>query len=584
MSGPLPLFVTAVAGEQDVFLLRRVGRIIAGMVDLDRQDQIRLATALSELGRDRMACAGVTVRFVLAAEPAPALEVTIRWADGPAPGREALLSAERLVRDFSRESRGAGGTMVLRHLVSVPSSRFAEVADRARVELRSGDLASRTDDSWAQTQDLIAALEEARAHGEGLRRLNEELEQTSTGVMALYAELSSELEQTNSGVVALHAELDDKSRRLREAGEAKTRFWRNVSHELRSPLNSVIGLSRLLEEASQRELGPEQRRQVASIAASGETLRTLVDELLDFARAESGQLEPELAPVELGLLIAELAAVMRPSASNPAVDLVFPDPAGLPTVVTDETMLTRVLRNLVGNSLKFTESGHVRVEVLVVAGEGDALRIVVEDTGVGIPLEDQAGVFEEFYQVRGAQQRGRVGTGLGLPYARRLMELLGGTIDLTSEPGLGTRVVVSLPAVQSGKASTPPVRLPVIISADDDPAFSEVLRPMLSAIADRVVQVADGSEILEAARREQASAIVVDLDMPGTDGYEVLRLLAADSDLAAVPVAVVTGFPAESVDRVRLGHARAILAKDTVTAGDVARALGVSRLDQTESL
>jgi signal transduction histidine kinase len=572
-ASPVQLLATAVAQEPDVFALRRDGRVIAEIAGLERQDQIRLATALSELGRDRLGCAEVTVRFALAADPAPALEVTMRWADGPPPAAEALGSARRLVRELTDQSVGRRGVIVLRHSLSVSRERFQEIADLVARALHDSTAANREEDLRAQTRDLIVALEEARAHGEELKLLNQELEQTNAGVVALYSELSDELEQTNSGVVALHAELEDKTRQLREASEAKTRFWANVSHELRGPLNSVIGLSRLLIDAAPEELGEQQREQVSLIAASGETLRTLVDELLDVAKAEAGQLVPQPAEVDLRLLLAQLEAVLRPAIPHPGVALLFPDPASLPTLVTDETMLTRVLRNLIGNSLKFTESGHVRVEVGPIPGE--RLEITVADTGIGIPEPDQERIFEEFYQVRGPHQRGKAGTGLGLPYARRLVELLGGSLTLASTPGRGTLVTVRLP---TGTVPAPaaPIRLARVLSADDDAAFAATFRPLLEQIAETVLQLGDGAEVLEAARREAPSAIVLDLDMPQTDGYETLRLLAASEDLAAVPVVILTGYPPELVERARLGHARAVLAKDRVTVHELAHALGIT--------
>jgi signal transduction histidine kinase/CheY-like chemotaxis protein len=573
MSPPLQLVVTAVASEPDVFALRRDGRVIAETAGLERQDQIRLATALSELGRDRLSCAEVTVRFSLTDDPIPKLEVTMRWADGPPPAADALSSARRLVRELTEQSVGRRGIIVLRHSIPAAAGRFQQIAERVAAALHDRVAASREEDLRAQTRDLIVALEEARAQGEELKLLNEELEQTNAGVMALYSELSSELEQTNTGVVALHAELEDKSRQLREASEAKTRFWANVSHELRGPLNSVLGLSRLLAEAAPEELGEQQREQVSLIAASGQTLRILVDDLLDVAKAESGQLVPQPGPVELGLLLAQLEAVMRPLIARPGVALVFPDPASLPALVTDETMLTRVLRNLVGNSLKFTESGQVRVEVN--QGDDSELEITVTDTGIGIPEEDQARVFEEFYQVRGPHQRGKAGTGLGLPYARRVVELLDGTLALSSTPGSGTRVVVRLP-IGAVPPPAAPTRVRYLISCDDDPAFSAALRPLLAQVAETVAQVADGAELLEAARRERPSAILLDLDMPDIDGYETLRLLAAAEDLAAIPVVVLTGTPPAQVDRARLGHARAVLAKVGLGVPDLTGALGLA--------
>jgi signal transduction histidine kinase len=582
--GAVGLRVAVVTDERDVFALRRDAQTIAEAAGADRQDRIRLATALSELGRDRLGSIGVTVRFALAAAPAPALEVTVRWSDGPPPGPEALESARRLVRELSSRTLGRAGTVVLCQPVPLAPEDFAAVAERLAELLTDTGSADREDDLRAQTRDLILALEEARAQSEELRLLNEELEQTNAGVLALYAEISSELEQTNSGVVALHAELEAKTRQLREASESKTRFWANVSHELRSPLNSVIGLSRLLAASAPEELGAQQREQVALIAASGETLLALVDDLLDVAKAEAGQLTPQPAPVDVALLLAQIEAVVRPSAPNPAVELLFPAPRDLPPLVTDETMLTRILRNLIGNSLKYTEHGHVRVSVRRAPDRADLIEFVVEDTGIGIPEQEQAKVFEEFHQVRGAHQRGRSGTGLGLPYARSLVALLGGTIELMSAVGVGTTVIAALPAgvalsagpdsAAAGEPVASPARLPLIAAADDDPGFAAVFRPMLEAVADEVVQLPGGRELLEFAAREHVSAVVVDLDMPDVDGYEVVRRLASDDRTAAVPIVVVTGYPAARVDRTRLGHVRAILSKDTVDATALLRALG----------
>ncbi|MFD0636546.1 sensor histidine kinase [Catenulispora yoronensis] len=303
----------------------------------------------------------------------PTLEVTIRWTDGDAPNPElsdpvpsdpvpsnpvppksdrsaadAPESARRLIRGLIRRGPERG------------SERSPEQRGPERGPEQRGGVALRR----TVPQDLVAALEAERARSEELRLRNEELERANAGVLDLYAEISSELEQTNIGVVALHAELEDKSRRLREASEAKTRFWANVSHELRSPLNSVIGLSRLLAVSGPEELGALQREQVGLIAASGETLRDLVDDLLDVAKAEAGQLTPQPGPVDLALLLARLESVLRPAADpNPAVALLFPAPEELPDLVTDETMLTRILRNLISNSLKYTEAGHVRLSV-----------------------------------------------------------------------------------------------------------------------------------------------------------------------------------------------------------------------------
>ncbi|WP_328585002.1 sensor histidine kinase [Streptomyces sp. NBC_00370] len=435
------------ASAQDVFALRRSGQSAAEALGLDAQDQVRLATALSELGRDRLGCAALTVTFALAGEAPPTLLVTLAWNSGPPPSTESLELATRLVPRLRHEP----GDPRSRIVVEQPAVALAphEAHRRVSEALRRTDHTTLAEDLRAQTRDLIATLEETRAQREELRRLNEELEETNKGVLALYTELSQELEETNSGVVALHSELEDKSRQLRETSEAKTRFWTNISHELKTPVNAVVALSQLLLAPDSAYLDDEQKHRIALIASSGNTLLALVGDLLDVAKAESGQLEPHLEPVDLRTLVGQLGGVLRSMFPTDDVTFVTPEPKTLPVVVTDEVLLTRVLRNLLSNALKFTDSGEVRLDVEADSA-GPWLIFTVSDTGVGIPAHELKRVFEEFYQVPGAHQRGRQGTGLGLPYARTLTELLGGTLRLTSRPGTGTRIVVRLPNPSPG--------------------------------------------------------------------------------------------------------------------------------------
>nr|WP_237521735.1 hybrid sensor histidine kinase/response regulator [Streptomyces sp. SID4921] len=467
-------------------------------------------------------------------------------------------------RTVAIEQQIAGGT------------RTAESVQQAREALLAHKGISVLDDTRAQTSDLIAALEESRAQREELRRLNEELEETNRGVVALYSELSEELEETNRGVVALYAELEDKSRQLREASEAKTRFWANVSHELRTPVNSVVGLARMLLEFDVERLDEEQRRQVSLISASGATLLALVDELLDVAKAESGRLEPTWAVVNLRVALAQLRGTLRGYGTPGAAELVVAESDA--RIVSDEVMLARILRNLLSNALKFTPAGTVRLDVTQEDGpEGGHVVFTVSDTGIGIPEEEQQQIFEEFYQVRGPHQRGRSGTGLGLPYARRLTELLGGSLSLTSSPGSGTVVTVRLPADGPATAGpddqeAPAPLVAALVTVDDDDAFRATIRPLLSRLAGRVVEVGEGGLASSVVRRERPDAVLLDLHLPDLDGYAVLAQLAADPGLRAVPVVILTSTPAEDLDRDRLTHARAVLEKSTLTLPKLAAA------------
>ncbi|MCG7523924.1 hybrid sensor histidine kinase/response regulator [Streptomyces sp. OfavH-34-F] len=578
--GVVPLVSFPLATEQDVFLLRRSGKSAAEALGVEKQDQIRLATALSELGRDLLGSDGLTVAFGVARRPVPVLLVGMEWAQDRALGGEALQAASRLVTVRYTPPR---------HTVTVeqpltPDGRTAEAIEHAREAVLAHAETGVPDDTRAQTSDLIAALVESRAQREELRRLNEELEETNRGVVALYSELSEELEETNRGVVALYAELEEKSRLLREASEAKTRFWANVSHELRTPVNSVVGLARLLLEFDEDRLDEEQRRQIGLISASGATLLALVDELLDVAKAESGRLEPHWAPVDLRAALGQLRGTLRGYGSPGAAELIVAGSA--PNLVTDEVMLTRILRNLLSNALKFTPAGTVRLDVAPERADGhDRVVFTVSDTGIGIPAEEQQQIFEEFYQVRGPHQRGRSGTGLGLPYARRLTELLGGSLALTSTPGTGTVVTVTLPAdgrpaARSGAgepAGAPEPLVAVLVTVDDDSAFRASIRPLLDQLAGRVVEVSEGGRASAAVRREQPDAVLLDLHLPDLDGYAVLAELAADPALAAVPVLVLTSTPSGELDRDRLTHARAVLDKSALNRPGLAAALTAAR-------
>ncbi|MFI1018678.1 sensor histidine kinase [Streptomyces sp. NPDC020965] len=442
--GPEPLVTLGIGSAQDVFSLRRSGQEAAETLRMERQDQVRLATALSELGRERLGSSELTASFDLREDGPIVLVVTLQWARGAEPAGQALQLASRLLHRV-RHLPGTPHRIVLEQPVP-PGDTLRVRREQLQKALRRTAPATMEEELRAQTRDLITTLEETRAQREELRRLNDELEETNRGVLALYTELSQELETTNSGVVALHTELEDKSRLLRAASEAKTRFWAHVSHELRTPVNAVVALSRLLLDPESARLDDDQHRQLSLIASSGQTLLSLVNDLLDVAKAESGQLEPQLGPVDLHAVVGQLGGALGSTVRTDAVVLRLPPLAELPVLVTDEVLLTRILRNLLSNALKFTEEGEVSLEVHAVKAEsGPWLAFTVTDSGIGIPAAEQQRVFEEFYQVPGPHQRGRPGTGLGLPYARTLTELLGGSLELTSSPGCGTRVEFRLP-------------------------------------------------------------------------------------------------------------------------------------------
>lgn len=574
---------------QDVFVLRRSGQTVCRILELTGSAPARLVTVLSEVGQSLMGADGfgVTLSVDGLDDTAPArLLARFRWRDATPLDPNLIHAATRLLDECRYEPRppdeSAGAELLIGQRLPGPPADIADRVARARVELRGTEDDDVLEALRTQNRQLLAALEESRQQQDELHHLNEELEDTNSGVVALYSELAQELEKTNSGVVALYAELEDKTRQLGLASEAKTRFWANVSHELRSPVNSVISLARLLLAPEGEQLSAEQEQQVSLIAASGNTLLALVEELLDVAKAESGRLDPHMVPIDLLTLLHQLRGTLL-STAQPGVVLDIPDvPQGL-HLVTDEVMLTRVLRNVLSNGLKFTDLGSVSLTLGTEDRDGaEWFVFTVRDTGVGVPEDQQDRIFEEFYQVRGPHQRGRSGTGLGLPYARKLTELLGGRLSLTSSQGEGTRVTVELPADtrltdpdRAGADAPEPSPLSCLVVIDDDPAFVTALRPALDKLAHRVVEVTDVTTTLETVKKQAPEAILLDLMMPVLDGYQVLQQLAADRDTADVPVVVLTSADFSDVDLSRLTHARAVLGKTHLTPARIASAFSL---------
>lgn len=544
-AGPAPLLTLGLHEESDLFLLRQRGREVAAAVGLDTQDQIRVATALSDLGRILLTGdTTVSATFRMAVRPPVALHMELEWRGEPvATSQPGWRAATRLVDGVDATVRdGKQVVDVHKRMPAQSPPLSADRVDELRVELGRLRRGSALDELRAQNHELLTTLEALERNQRELVRVNDELTETNRGVLALYGELTTELEQTNQGVVALYAELDAKTEELGRASEAKTRFWSNVSHELRTPINSVVGLSRLLLNTGSEPLSDEQRRQVSLINDSAETMLGLVGQLLDVARAESGRLAVRPSSVDLRLLLAGLADALRPTTHSPTVTLRLLDPPPPARLITDESMLVHILRNVISNGLKFTEDGEVRLET-VYDTDRDRWRFVVTDTGIGIPPAEQRRVFEEFHQVPNHLQKHRQGTGLGLPYARKLAELLGGTLTLTSTPGEGTEVVLDVPAV-----SMAPNEVETVLLVVDDDTLRTRMRHLTTPLARVVTEAADWELAQAACAERRPDVIVLGLSAPDADNRGCLEALRQDEDLADVPVMVLVAGDTDAAD------------------------------------
>jgi signal transduction histidine kinase len=436
------LLRVALRADRDVVVARQRAREVARHLGLDSREQIRVATAVSELARNAVQYAGGgSVHFAVALSPEP--ELVIRVADegpgiphldkvlgglyqSPSGLGIGLLGARRLMDRFMIAAPPGAGTTIELGKTLPPMSPAERKRRLAAAEaLAAGRPGDPYAELQAQNQELLRVLAALRER---------ELDQDR---------LNLELSETNRGVLALYAELDDRAAELARASQLKSAFLSGISHELRTPLNSILNLTRILLERMDGELTPEQDRQVSMIRRAAASLTELVNDLLDLARIEAGKTEMRTARFTVAELFGTLRGMFRPMVTTDEVALHFEMDAGEIELMTDEGKVAQILRNFISNAIKFTERGEVRVSAAL--ADDDTVVFAVSDSGIGIAPEDQQRIFQEFEQVDHALQQRVTGTGLGLPLSRKLATLLGGGIELQSTPGVGSRFELSVP-------------------------------------------------------------------------------------------------------------------------------------------
>ncbi|MEU8610828.1 response regulator [Actinoplanes sp. NPDC048791] len=334
----------------------------------------------------------------------------------------------------------------------------------------------------------------------------------------------------------LAAELSTSVEALTRASQAKSSFLANMSHELRTPLNAIIGFSdlmRLEEPDGDRRRVPADW--VDHIHTSGRHLLGLINDILDLAKVEAGRLELRLAPLRVDTAVSELLTGLAPllSAKNLTVTTTLPEA----TALVDRVRFRQIVENLLSNAIKFTpDDGAISVTV---GQSGDLVEVTVADTGVGIDEDDLERVFEEFQQV-GDPDRQRAGTGLGLALTKRLVEAHDGEISLISTPGQGSAFTVRLPAAPVLQLDQGPDAGARVLLIEDDPQSAELLSTQLVSAGYHVEVAGTGEAGLTAAGAHPPDAIVLDVALPGIDGFEVIRRLKADPRLAEIPVFFAT--------------------------------------------
>ncbi|HID95000.1 MAG TPA: response regulator [Candidatus Latescibacteria bacterium] len=348
--------------------------------------------------------------------------------------------------------------------------------------------------------------------------------------------------------------------RLKEVDRLKSEFLANMSHELRTPLNSIIGFSEILTDGLAGELNPEQAEFINNIYISGKHLLGLINDILDLSKIESGKMVLERSKFDLKDLLEEVRTTVSSLMDKKDQVLAIEVDDRIGSVVADRFKVKQILLNLLSNASKFTpEQGRISVNCrLKDEGNPDTLLISVTDTGVGIKPEDQDAIFEAFRQADGSSSRQYGGTGLGLTITKKLVEMHGGEIWVQSEYGKGSTFSFTLP-IRSDYEEKPkrmpgPPRVkgrldkgPVMI-VEDDPASNDLLSFYIRQEGYETTQIYEGTNVVEEAARLKPLLLVLDIMLPGKDGWTVLQELKADPRTRDIPVVIVS-----VLDNVELG-------------------------------
>jgi len=357
----------AVQFDYDVIAVRRRVRQVARLLSFDEPSETRLAAVAAAIARQALLTGGGG-RFELSIETREGLQQLVLTVidngvggsgepgatGGTAVGEGAAIAgARRLMDEVTVSPSGAGTTVVVKKQLPLVAALIEERDLEALVAgLSAHASVNPLEEMQQQNDELLHALGDLGDGQQALERLNEELEDTNRGVLALYAEL------------------DEKAEHLRTADQLKTRFLSEMSHEFRTPVNSILALVRLLEEG---KLDEEGRKQAGLIRRAADELASLVSDLLDLAKIEAGKVEVRPAELEVSNLFSALRGMLRPLLGNRPVALLFDEPDGLPVMFTDEGKLAQILRNFISNALKFTEEGEVRVSAGGGGGDDDLL-------------------------------------------------------------------------------------------------------------------------------------------------------------------------------------------------------------------
>ena len=532
------------------------------------QDQATVATTF-QFGQGLVGQAALEAkRIVMAKVPPEYVRIT------SALGAAAPLAIVVVPIVFEGEVKGVIELASFEPFSGIQLAFLDQMLESLGIVIATIEATMRTDELLRQSQSLT---EELRNQQNELQQTNEELEEKAHQL----TEQKGEVEKKNRQVELARQELEEKAEQLALTSKYKSQFLANMSHELRTPLNSLLILSRQLSDNGEGNLSIKQIRYAETIRQAGTDLMTLINEILDLAKIESGTMAVEIGPVRFANLRDYVDQTFRQVAEEKGLGFAVELEGQLPaSLETDDMRLRQVLRNLLSNAIKFTESGKVNLRI---ARHHDVIAFSVADTGIGIPLDKQRLIFEAFQQADGSTSRKYGGTGLGLAISREIAGLLGGDLKVESAAGQGSTFTLYLPThykkpdplrqtqpqvqrlIVATEAPVPELVTytetlartvaddydqlqpgdRVLLVVEDDVSFAMTMLETARNAGFKGVVANTGAQALELARVVKPDAITLDLRLPDVDGWVLLDRLKHDAATRHIPIHVVSGLDGE---------------------------------------
>ncbi|MEI7676815.1 MAG: response regulator [Bacteroidales bacterium] len=482
---------------------------------------------------------------------------TLEGELGHAINTKKIHQIKKIPKDSLIILHTTGGDIVPREMLTIPIvSGRKTVAIISLASVRSYDKLAI---SLIETiNDTLSARIQSILSFQKIKEFSHELEAQNRELEAQKIEMSSQ----SSELMVQNTELEVQKQQLKESSLLKTNFLANMSHELRTPLNSVIALSGVLNRRLEKQIPPEEYSYLEVIERNGKHLLTLINDILDISRIEAGKEDIEISKFDFNDLIADVMGMIAPQALLKEIEFEQLSNEKPILIKTDLGKCRHILQNLIGNAVKFTDSGKVEIGGQIT---DDKIEIRVKDSGIGIDKTHLDHIFDEFRQADGSTSRRYGGTGLGLAIAKKYANLLGGTIDVKSNLGIGSEFTLSLPLIYSSEnrindtpkfenvnnkpiAIAPQNAIPksddsaqktILLVDDSEPAIIQ-MKDILEENGYKIYVAKDGVEAMQLLTSLVPDAIILDLMMPEIDGFEVLKGIRNVDETAKVPVLVLT--------------------------------------------